>query len=144
MSGFREWDIFSQHAKSLFGYPLTLSAGRSNPDSGFTLSVNNCECPLRLEIDDIGIGNQLGSERVYNLYYVIPENKFGFNPDCNGYSNQCSTNQQFDSDMKRAGIDKKTVSSKKSDQYNRNSSPYEITSGTKSFIHSPIIAGETQ
>ncbi len=144
VSGFREWNIASQHAKSLFGYPPSLSASGGNPYSGFTLSVNNCESPLCLEFDDIGIGNQLGSERVYNLYYMISENKFGFDPDCKGNSNQYNTNQQFESDVKRAGIDRKTVSSKKSDQCNRNSSPYEITSGAKSFIHIPIIAGETQ
>ena len=144
VSGFREWDIASQHAESLFSYPLSLSASRGNPYSGFTSSVNNCESPLGFEFDNIGIGNQLGSERVYNLYNVIPENKFRFYPNCKGNSNQYNTNQEFEDDLKCAGIDRKTVSSKKRDQYDRNSSPYKITSGAKSFIHMPIIAGETQ
>ena len=144
VSGFREWDIASQHAKSLFGNPLTLSASRGNPYSGFTSSMNNCESPLSLEFDNIGIGNQLGSERVYNLYKVLLENKFRFDPDCKGNSDQYSTNRQLDSNLKCTSIDSETVSSKKADQHNGDTSPYKVASRAKSFMHSAIIAGETQ
>lgn len=144
MSGFGERDTASQHAKPFFGNPLSFSARRGNPNSGLTSSVNNCESPLRLEFEHILIRNQLCSERVYNLYNVISENKFGFDPDCKGNSNQYKRYQQFDGDLKCAGIDGKTVSGKKTDQYNRDSSPYKVTSGAKSVIHRPIIAGERQ
>lgn len=144
MAGFGERDIASKHAKSLFSYPLSLATGRGNPNSCFTSSVNNSKGPLCLKFEHILIGNQLSSKGVHNLHKVISENKFGFDPDYKGNSDQDKTNQQFKGDLKSAGINKKTVSSKKSDQYNRNSSPYKITSGTKSFIHAPIIAGEMQ
>ncbi len=144
MSGFRERNIASQHAKSLFSYPPSLSTGRSNPYGRLTSSVNNCQSPLCLEFEHILVGDGFSSKRINNLKSVIPENKFGFDPDCKGNSNQYSTNQQFKGDLKCAGIDRETVRSKKSDQCNRNSSPYKITSGAKSFIHSAIIAGETQ
>jgi hypothetical protein len=75
---------------------------------------------------------------------MISENKFGFNPDRAGNCDQHSTNQQFEGDFKSAVIDSKTVNGKKTDQQNRKASPRKITSGTKSFIHTPIIAGESQ
>ena len=139
MTGFGERDVTSQHAKSLFSNPLSFSARRSNPNSGFTSSVNNSESPLRLKFEHILVGDGLSSKRVNNLYSVISENKFGFKPDRAGDCDQHSTNQQLEGDFKSAVID-----SKKTDQQNRKASPYEVTSGTKSFIHTPIIAGESQ
>ena len=144
MAGFGERDIASKHSKSLFSYPLSLSTSRSNPHSGFASSMNNSESPLCLKFKHILVGNQLGAKRVYNLYGMIPENKFGFDPDCIGYSDQDKTNQQFKGDLKGVGIYRKTVSGKKTHHCNRNAGPNKITSGTKSFIHKPIIAGETQ
>ena len=144
MTGFGKRDIASQHAKPLFSNPSSLSTSWGNPNSGFTSSVNNGESPLSLKFEHILVGDRFSSKRINNLKSVIPENKFGFDPDCKGNSNQYSTNQEFEADSKRAGIDSETVSSKKSYQCNGNSSPYKITSGTKSFIHTPIIAGEFQ
>jgi hypothetical protein len=144
MTGFGKWDIASQHAKSLFSNPSSLSTSRGNPNSGFTSSVNNSESPLRLKFEHIFVGDGLSSKRVNNLYSVISENKFWFNPDRAGYCDQHSTNQQFEKDFKSAVIYSKTVNSKKTDKQNRKASPRKIASGAKSFIHTPIIAGESQ
>ena len=144
VTGFGKRDIATQHAKSLFSNPLSFSASRGNPNSGRSTSVNNSESPLRLKFEHILVGDGLSSKWVNNLYSVISENKFGFNPDRAGNCDQHSTNQQFEGDFKSAVIDSKTVNGKKTDQQNRKASPYEITSGAESFIHIPIIAGESQ
>jgi hypothetical protein len=144
MTGFGKRDVTSQHAKFLFSNPSSLSTSRGNPNSGFTASVNNSESPLRLKFEHILVGDALSSERVYNLKSVISENKFGFNPDRAGNCDQHSTNRQFEGDFKSAVIDSKTVNSKKTYQQNRKASPRKIASGAKSFIHTPIIAGESQ
>lgn len=144
ITGFGQRNVASQHAKSLFSNPLAFSASRSNPNSGFAPGVNNPESPLRLKIEHILVGDGLSAKRINNFYGVVTENKFGLNPDRTGNCDQHSTNQQFERDFKSAVIDSKTVNSKKTDQQNRKASPYEVTSGAKSFIHTPIIAGESQ
>ena len=144
MTGFRQRDVASQHAKSLFSNPSSLSASRGNPNSGLTLGVNNPECPLCFKFEHILVGNQHRAKRVHNFYGVVLENKFGFDPDRAGNCDQHSTDQQFERDFKSAVIDSKTVNSKKAYQHNRNTSPRKVTSGAKSFIHTPIIAGESQ
>jgi hypothetical protein len=144
MTGFGKRDIVSQHAESLFSNPLSLSASWGNPNRGFTSSVSNSESPLSLKFKHILIGDGRSSKWVYNLKSMIAENKFGFNPDCTGNCDQRSAYRQFDGDLKSAVINSKTVKGKKTYQQNRNASPRKITSGTKSFIHTPIIAGESQ
>ncbi len=144
MTGFGKWDVTSQHAKFLFSNPSSLSTSRGNPNSGFTSSVNNSESPLSLKFEHILVGDRFSSKRINNLKSVISENKFGFDPDRTGNCDQDSANQQFQGDFKSAVIDSKTVNSKKTDQQNRKASPRKIASGAKSFIHTPIIAGEFQ
>ena len=144
MTGFGKRDIASQHAKSLFSNPLSLSTSWGNPNGGFTSSVNNSESPLRLKFEHILISDGGSSKWVYNLKSMIAENKFGFDPDGTGNCDQHSTNQKFEGDLKSVAVDSKTIHGKKTYQQNRNASPSKITSGTKSFIHTPIIAGESQ
>jgi len=144
MTGFGKRNVASQHAKSLFSNPSSLSASRGNPNSGFTLGVNNSECPLCFKFEHILVGNQHRAKRVHNFYGVVLENKFGFDPDCTGNCDQHSTNQKLEGDFKSAVVNSKTVNGKKTYQQNRKASPRKITSGTKSFIHTPIIAGESQ
>ena len=144
MTGFGKRDIASQHAKPLFSNPSSLSTSWGNPNSGFTSSVNNGESPLSLKFEHILVGDRFSSKRINNFKSVIPENKFGFDPDCTGNCDQHSTYQQFQGDLKSVAVNSKTVNAKKTYEQNRNASPRKITSGTKSFMHTPIIAGEFQ
>ena len=144
MSGFGERNIASEPTKPNIGDPPSLSTCRCNPHSSFTSSVNDCQSPLCLEFKHILVGNQLSPKRVYNFDTFVPQNKFGLNPYhvCN--CDQYKTKHQFKSDLNRVGSNKIGVSGKKRDQHNRDASPHKIASRTKSFIHTSIIAGETQ
>jgi hypothetical protein len=97
-----------------------------------------------LEFNDIIVRNQLSIERVDNLDCLISEDEFGFDPNGPTNSNQDQADQQFESDLKRIGIDDKTVCREEANQQNRNDSPNKVTSWAKGFIHRSIIAGETQ
>ena len=144
MSGFGEGKVASEHSKSFLSNPLSFSTGGSYPHSDFTASVSNSQSPLSIEFGNIFVGNNLGTKRVYNLHQLFSENKFGFDPNGKGNSDQNRTDQQFPSDLKSVVIYSKTVTSKKTYKYDGNTSPHKITSGTKSFIHTPIIAGESE
>jgi hypothetical protein len=134
----------SVHAKSLLSNPLSFSAGRSNPYSGLSASVNNPECPLCLEFHNIIVRNYLSFQGVNNLEHFIPKDEFGSNPDYKANSNQHKTDQNFDHDLNWISVDNKTVGCEKTDEQNRNAGPNKITSWAKGFRHRPIIAGETQ
>lgn len=144
VTGFGKRDIASQHPKSLFSDPSTLSTCWGNPNSSFTSSVNNCESPFCLEFEHILVGDRFSIKGINNLKSIVSENKFRFDPDCMCDCDQNSTKQQFEGDSKRIVVYRKTVNGKKTYQQNQSASPSKITSRTKSFIHNPIIAGESQ
>ena len=144
VAGFGKWDVAAVHSKSFFSNPLSFSARRSDPYRRFSTSMNDSQSPLCLEFNDIIVRNQLSIERVDNLDGLISEDEFGFDPNCIANSNQDQADQQFESDLKRIGIDDKTVCREEANQQNRNDSPNKVTSWAKGFIHRSIIAGETQ
>lgn len=144
VGGFGKRKMASIHSESCLGNPPSLSAGRSNPHSGFSTSVNNPECPLCLEFQNIIVRNHLSFQGVNDLEHLIPKNEFGSNPDCKGKRNQHETDQHFDQDLSWVSVDNKTVGCEKTNEQNRNARPNKIASWAKGFIHKPIIAGETQ
>ena len=144
MTGFGKRNITSQHAKFLFCDPSSLSTSWGNPNSGFASSMNNGKRPFCFEFEHVLVVDQFSPQWINNLKSMISENKFGFDPDGTGNCDQHSTNQKFEGDLKSVAVDSKTIHGKKTYQQNRNASPSKITSGTKSFIHTPIIAGESQ
>lgn len=144
VSGLRKRDTTSIHSKSLLGYPLSLSTSGSNPDSSFAPRVNDTQSPLCLEFKHVLVSNKVGTKRVYNFQRLFSKNEFGPNPNRKADSGQNQTNHHFDSNLKSIRVYDITVQSKKSDEQDRNAGPYKIAFGTKGFIHSAIIAGETQ
>ena len=90
------------------------------------------------------VWNQLSSERIDNFDHFVSENKFGSNPYNVGNSAQNDTNYQFEDILDGVGNNKDAVSGKKNNQSKRRTGPYEITSGSKGFIHMPIITGKTK
>ena len=139
--GFGERDVDSVPSESRSSNPSTLSTRRSNPDPGLTAIMDNCKSPLGLKTQYIGVQNQLSSQRVYDLDLVSFENEFWSNPDYINKHTENEADDKFKSCLNWVRDNKETICSKKNNKYQRNTSPDKVTSGSKSFIHYPIIAG---
>jgi hypothetical protein len=100
------------------------------------------KAPLGFKIQDVCVSNPLGSKRIYNLNNLVPQNKFGFNPNQICDQRQKSTKQKFHKSLQHVVIYDETVSSKESNQYKGSTRPRKIASWSKSFIHISSIAGD--
>ncbi len=142
--GFGKGHVSSVKAKLRVGYPSSLAACGSNPDSSLASSVNDFQSPLRFEFNNIAVSNRFTSPRVNNKYFVITKNQFGFNPDQIGDTAQHNAHQQFNNPLTWIFENKETVGGEKNQQQKRCTSPDVITFGAEGFRHVPIIAGERQ
>lgn len=140
----RQRNATSVPSELFIGNPPSLPADWSDPNSGFTLTVDNPKSPLCFEIEHLTVGNQLSSQRINNFDHFVSENKFGSHPNnvCN--TTQNDTKDQFKEILGGVANNKEAVGSKKNYQRKRYTGPYEITFGSKCFIHTPIIAGKTK
>ena len=143
-SRFGQRNATSVPSELFIGNPPSLPTHWSDPYSGFTLTVDNCESPLCLEIEHLTVGNQFGSQRIDNFDHFVSENKFWSHPYDVGNSNQNDAEYQFKEMLGGVGNNKEAISGKKNYQSKRYNGPYEITSGSKCVIHRPIIAGKTK
>ena len=142
--GFGKGHVSSVKTKLRVGYPSSLAACGSHPDSSLASSVNDFQSPLRFEFNNIAVSNRFTSPRVNNKYFVIAKNQFGFNPDQIGDTTQHNAHQQFNNPLTWIFKNKEAVDSEKNQQQKRSTRPDEITFGAKGFRHVPIIAGERQ
>ena len=140
--GISEWNAPTKPSEFFISDPALLSARRGHPHSAFTASVNNRKTPFGFKIQNIGIRNQFGSQRINNFNYINSQNKFWSQPEDVNQSNEGSTKPQFESRLTGAFRYPEAVYAKKSDQNNGSTSPSEVTAGSKGFIHHPSIAGE--
>ena len=131
-------------AKLFFSDPSLFSAGRGYPHSSFARRVNNRKSPFSFKVLNITIGNHFRSERINNLDGGCTKNKLGLNPKGKyGHAKKC-TQSQLDNGLHGVSSYKDAVGSKKNYQYISTAGPSKVTSGAKSFIHIPSIAGETK
>lgn len=140
--GLREWDVNAVPSKGCGSNPSSFPTGWSNPDSSLTTAVNNIERPLSFKVQNFAVGNNLRAKGIYNLNDFLFQNKFRFDPKCVSNSCENQTEENFEGHLQRASGNQVTICGKEENQYKRNASPDKVASGSKGFIHSPIIAGD--
>ena len=140
-SRFGQRDTTSVPPEGFIGNPSSLATSRSYPYTGFSATVDDCESPLRFEILHLTVRNHISSKGIYDFDYVVSENNFGFNPYEKSQSTQNETEYDFKNNLKRVCNNKKTVGSKKCEQYNCEPSVNKVNSGPKGFMHELIMAG---
>ena len=140
--GIAQWNVTAKPSKLLICDPALLSASGGYPHSALTASVNDRKTPLRFKIQNIGVRNQFGSQRINNLNHVSSQNKFWSQPEYINQSNQSRTKRQFENLLVGALRYPETICAKESDQDNGSARPSKVTARSKGFIHHPSIAGE--
>ena len=140
--GISEWNIPTKPSELFISDPALLSARRSHPHSALTASVNNRKTPFGFKIQNIGVRNQFGSQRINNFNYITSQHKFWSQPEDVNKSNESGAKRQFRNRLTGAFRYPEAIYTKKSDQKNGSTSPSEVTAGSKGFIHHPSIAGE--
>ena len=129
-------------SKFFLSNPSLLSARRGYPNSALTASMNNRKTPFGFKIQNIGVRNQFGSQRINNFDYITAQHKFWSQPEDvnkkteNGAQHQVAHNLYIVVDNPQA------IRCEEGNQYIRSTSPSEVASGSKGFIHHPSIAGE--
>jgi len=134
--------VSADPTKFLLRNPLLLTARRGNPDSAFAASVNNGQAPLRFQVNHVTVGNGLASNGIYNFNCIVPQHKFGFNPENVNQSAEKNANNQISNNLQIVFNHPETVNGEERDQCVRSTSPSKVTAGSKGFIHQPSIAGE--
>ena len=140
--GITQRNVTAKPSKLLICNPALLSASGGYPHSALAASVNDRKTPLGFKIQNIGVRNQFGSQRINNLNHVTAQHKFWSQPEDVNHSNESGAQRQFENRLTGALRYPETICSKKSDQNNGRTSPSEVTAGSKGFIHHPSIAGE--
>ena len=140
--GIAQWNVTAKPSKLLICDPALLSASGGYPHSALTASVNDRKTPLRFKIQNVGVRNRFGSQRINNLNHVIAQHKFWSQPEDVNHSNQSRAQRQFENGLAGALRYPETICAKESDQDNGSSRPSKVTARPKGFIHHPSIAGE--
>ena len=122
--------------------PALLSARRSHPHSALTASVNNRKTPFGFKVQNFGVRNQFGSQRINDFNRINSQNEFRFNPKNINKRTENDTEQQVAHDFNVVTINPQAVGGKERNQYIRSRRPSEVTAGSKGFIHNLSIAGE--
>ena len=141
-SGFRDRKTTSVPAKFFLGNPSLLTAGGGYPNLGFTFSVNDRKNPLSFKTDDFAVRDQFGAQRVNHFDMFATQNKFRSNPDQVRERSQENADANVSNYLRGISAYPDAIRSKKSDQTKSAEGPSKISSGSKSFVHLPSIAGE--
>lgn len=136
--------VATDPAKLLFSDPSLLSTRGGNPYLGLASAMSDRQRPLGVELNDIGIRNELGAKRIYDFDVVIAQNHFGSNPDHVRSSCQNKRDHKFKGFLLEACSYQHAVHSKEKKQYQRHTRPEKVAAGSKGFIHFTSIAGETK
>lgn len=140
--GITEWNAASKPSEFFISDPALLSARRRHPNSALTASMNNRKTPFGFKIQNIGVRNQFGSQRINNFDYITAQHKFWSQPEDVNKSNENGAKRQFEKCLTGTFGYPEAIYAKKNDQNNGSTSPSEVTAGPKGFIHHPSIAGE--
>ena len=140
--GIAQWNVTAKPSKLLICDPALLSASGGYPHSALTASVNDRKTPLRFKIQNVGVRNQFGCQRINNLNHVIAQHKFWSQPEYINQSNQSRAQRQLENGLAGALRYPETICAKESDQDNGSARPSKVTARSKGFIHHPSIAGE--
>lgn len=129
-------------AKFLFSNPSLLSARWRYPNPASAASMNDSQAPFSFQVKHVAVGNQLSSKWIDDFDYIISQNEFGFNPKNVNGNAENEAECQFAGDLKFVVNNPQTVRGKKQNQQVSGTSPNEVASRSKGFIHRPSIAGE--
>ena len=140
--GIGQWNAPAKPAKFLVCNPALLSASGGYPNSALTASVNDRKTPFGFKIQNIGVRNQFGSQRINNFNHVTAQHKFWSQPENVNQSNERSAKRQFENLLAGALRYPETICAKEGDQDNGSTRPCKVTARSKGFIHHPSIAGE--
>jgi len=144
MTRFGERNAASVPTESSVSNPLSLSARRRDPYFGFAAAMDNRKSPLGVEFQDVAVRNQLRFQWIYNFNNIVSKHQFRSYPNDVSSSPKNETKNYLDKSLPSACHDHKTICCKESNQYQRSARPREVASGTKSFIHTPSIAGDSK
>ena len=140
--GIGQWNAPAKPAKFLICNPALLSASGGYPHSALTASVNDRKTPLRFKIQNVGVRNQFGSQRINYLNHVTAQHKFWSQPEDINQSYESSAKSQFENGLTGALTYPETICAKENNQDNGSARPSKVTARSKGFIHHPSIAGE--
>lgn len=143
-SGFGHWHSTSVKTKGFVGNPSALSAGWSNPNTGFSARVDDGQSPLGFKVNDVSVGNQLSLDWVDNLNTVFTQDHLWSNPNQVGSKSQYAAEQQLHKRLGSAAGNNEAVGSEEHNQKKSSASPNEVASRSKGFSHHTIIAGEAK
>ena len=140
--GIAERNTSAKPSEFFISDPALLSARRGHPHSTFTASVNNRKTPFGFKIQNVGVRNQFGSQRINDFDYITAQHKFWSQPEDVNKSNKNGAKRQFENRLTGAFSYPEAIYAKKNYQNNGSTSPSEVAAGSKGFIHQPSIAGE--
>ena len=129
-------------SKFFLSYPSLLSSSRRHPNSGFSARVNYRKAPLSFQVQNVTIGNQYRSKRIYDLDKVGLQNKLWSNPKNVNEKSKNRTDRQVTNNLKIVANHPKTINYEKRNQYVGSNRPSKIAFRSEGFIHHPSIAGE--
>ena len=129
-------------SKFLIGNPSLLSTRRRYPHSAFATSVNNSQDPFGFQVQNIDVGNKLGSKGINDFNQINSQNQFGLNPKDVNKSTENDAQNQVAHDLTAISRNPQGVRGKERNQYIRSCGPSVVTARSKGFIHNLSIAGE--
>lgn len=121
--------------------PLSLAAGRSNPNNRAATVVDDCQGPFRFKVQNISVRNPFSSERIDDNDHFVAENKFRSDPQHVHETAKNRAECPLSCDLQPVVSDDETVCREESDENHRRTGPRKIALGSKSFMHVPSIAG---
>ena len=129
-------------SKFFLGYPSLLTSSGCNPNSGFAARVNYRKAPFSFQVQNIIVGNQHRSKRIYDLDKVSLQNKLWSNPKNVYEKSKNRTDHQVTNNLDIVANHPETINYEKRNQNVGSNRPSKVTSRSEGFIHHPSIAGE--
>jgi len=134
--------VGAKPTKFFISDPSSLASSRSNPDFCLSIGVHYRQNPLSFKVNDVSISNLYRFKRIDNDNRIALKKKLRSNPHQVYNGTQNNADQDFKDFLNSISKHKKRVYREESYQNQRAACPSKVTSGSKSLIHFPIIAGE--
>ncbi len=128
-------------AESLVSHPAALASGWGNPGRDAAASVDNCESPLGLKVNNVAVLDFDASDWVDDLKLGLTDNELWSDPNQVGGNCQNPAQSKFKDRLSRIFANKEAVDYEECNQQQGNYRPGVVASRSKGFIHTSIIAG---
>lgn len=134
--------VGTKPTKFFISDPSSLASRGSNPDLCLPTGVHDRQYPLSLKVTNVSVSNLYRFKWIDDDETIAMQQKLWSNPHKVHNGTQNNADQDFKDFLKSICNHKKRVYSKESYQNKRAACPSKVTTGSKSLIHFPIIAGE--